>query len=195
MSPLASPVLASTSAKIGTSISTPLVVVSPWRTTGDWAKPMTATSVTARWPPSQVMGVGLVRRVRLAGGEEVIDVLRRGPPLVARFPERPDPHAHPDLARVTAQDQVLERDVRAVEQYRGGHVRRRHPLPGIRHIHYAERGHGAMIGQLHLVGGRHPAGGAGPARRNVNLAAGGAALPARLPIRKPPKEPPRPGGR
>ena len=53
MSALASPVLASTSAKIGTSISTPLVVPSPYRTQGDWAKPMTATSVTVsvlqRW--------------------------------------------------------------------------------------------------------------------------------------------------
>src|SRR5260370_9521539 len=102
MSHVASPVLASTSAKIGTSISTPLVVVSPWRTTGDWAKPITATSVTvlpsrATLPSLQVVGVGLVRRVRLAGGEEVVDVLQGRAPLVAGLPERPDPrtHTHP----------------------------------------------------------------------------------------------------
>ena len=49
MSSLASPVAASTSPKIGTSISTPLVVLSPWRTHGDWANPTTATPVTG--PP------------------------------------------------------------------------------------------------------------------------------------------------
>src|SRR5258708_19935390 len=102
MSPLASPVLASTSAKIGTSISTPLVVVSPWRTTGDWAKPITATSVTvlpsrATLPSLQVVGVGLVRRVRLAGGEEVVDVLQRRAPLVTGLPEPPAPHPPPPL--------------------------------------------------------------------------------------------------
>src|SRR5215467_12765158 len=218
MSPLASPVLASTSTKIGTSISTPLVVPSPRRTTGDWAKPMTATSVTVspgslasgaplrhrlpsslvaslltpqsrrrRAPPApsrcllvrsppgrlrgtafprrsslrssllspggaaplrlphgagrplQVVGVALVGRVRLAGGVEVVDVLRRRAPLVPGLPERPDPHAHPDLARFAAQDQVLERDVGAVEKYRGGHVGRGDPLPGIRDINHTER--------------------------------------------------------
>src|SRR5262249_35291719 len=116
MSPLASPVLASTSAKIGTSISTPLVVPAPPRTTGDWAKPMTATSLTVSpgslasgagaGRPLQVVGEALVGRVRLAGGVEVVDVLRRRAPLVAGLPERPDPHAHPDLARLAAQDQV-----------------------------------------------------------------------------------------
>ena len=45
----------STLAKIGTSISTPLVVPSPWRTVGAWAKPMTATSVTVS--PGSVQAV------------------------------------------------------------------------------------------------------------------------------------------
>ena len=46
MSALVSPVARNTSAKIGTSISTPPVVTS-WRTRhGDCAKPTTATSVT-----------------------------------------------------------------------------------------------------------------------------------------------------
>src|SRR5215471_19101010 len=138
MSCLASPVAASTWWKIGTSISTPLVVPSPRRSMGDWAKPTTATSVTApprlsRGPPpaiaecdghlvhhcggvhgdrhSEVMGIGLIRCVRLAGGLEAFDVLRGGSPLLTRFPDRLDPHTHPHLARIAAQDQVLERDV------------------------------------------------------------------------------------
>src|SRR5215471_2668070 len=137
MSCLASPVAASTWWKIGTSISTPLVVPSPRRSMGDWAKPTTATSVTGLL---QVMGIGLKRCVRLAGGLEAFDVLRGGSPLLTRFPDRLDPHAHPHLARIAAQDQVLERDVGAVEQYRRRHIRRRHPLPAERHVDHAERG-------------------------------------------------------
>src|SRR5262249_38609500 len=109
MSSLASPVSASTRWKTGTSISTPLVVPSPWRTQGDWAKPTTATS------PLEVVGIGLIRRVRLAGGTEVVDVLHGRAPLIAGPPGRGHPHAHPHLARLAAQNQVLERDVGPVE--------------------------------------------------------------------------------
>src|ERR1700746_2869854 len=117
MSPLTSPVDRITSAKTGTSISTPLVVPSPRRTTGDWAKPTTApssfTTLASWWVAVllQVVGVGFVGRVGLAGGTEVVDVLHRRAPFRAGLPGRPHPHAHPDLGRVTAQDQVLERDV------------------------------------------------------------------------------------
>src|SRR5215472_15949694 len=125
MSSLASPVAASTSPKTGTSISTPLVVPSPWRTHGDWAKPTTATPVPG---PLEVVGIGLIRRVRLPGGAEMVDVLHRRAPLVAGLPDRGHPQAHPDLARVAAQDQVLERDVGPVEDDRRRDIRRGHPL-------------------------------------------------------------------
>src|SRR5437763_7202524 len=108
MSRLDSPVRAKTSAKIGTSISTPLVV--PWvsRTFGACAKPAIATSGIKT---SQVVGVGFEIRVRLAGRLEVADVLQRRPPLLARLPRSPHPHAHPDLGGVAAEHEVLERDV------------------------------------------------------------------------------------
>src|ERR1700733_7118942 len=101
-----SPVCSSTWPKIGTSISTPLVVPSVRRTLGASAKPMTATSVTER--PSQVVGEGVVRGARLPGRLEVADVLGGGPPLLPRLPHRAHPHAHPDIGRLAAQDQVLE---------------------------------------------------------------------------------------
>src|SRR5215470_1775068 len=117
MSSLASLVAASTSPKIGTSISTPLVVPSPWRTHGDWANPTTATPAGA--PP--VTGPP-------AGGAEVVDVLYRRAPLVAGLPDRGHPHAHPGLARVAAQDQMLERDVGPVQHDGRRHVWGGHPL-------------------------------------------------------------------
>src|SRR5262245_8791926 len=131
MSSLASPVAASTCRKTGTSISTPLVVPSPWRTHGDWAKPTTATS--------EVVGIGLIRRVRLPGGAEVVNVLHRGAPLVAGLPGRGHPHAHPDLARLAAEDQVLERDVGPVQHDGRRDVGRGHPLAPERDVDHAER--------------------------------------------------------
>src|SRR5262249_31189890 len=142
MSSLASPVAASTSPKIGTSISTPLVVPSPWRTHGDCAKPTTATAVPG---PLEVVRIRLIRRVRLAGGAEMVDVRHRRAPLVAGPPDRGHPHAHPDLAGLAAQDQVLERDVGPVEHDRRRDVRRGYPLAPERHVDHAERGHGAAV--------------------------------------------------
>src|SRR5690242_20604088 len=94
MSDFVSPSEPSTSWKIGTSISTPLVVPSVSRTQGVCANPTTATS---RMRASQVLGVGVEGRVRLAGRPEVVDVLHRRAPLLARLPHRLDPHAHPHV--------------------------------------------------------------------------------------------------
>src|SRR5215469_13215277 len=113
MSPLVSPVWANTSRKIGTSISTPFVVPEVWRTFGASANATTATS-RIRSRSSKVARVGIVGRVGLAGRLEVVDVLRGSAPLPGRLPHGPDPHAHPDVFRRTAEDQVLERDVGAV---------------------------------------------------------------------------------
>src|ERR1022692_890244 len=157
MSLLVSPVAWKTSWKIGTSISTPLVVLSLCRSFGAWAKPITATSViwaTGERPPpgrrrfhpaldlpSEVMDVGVVRGIRLAGRPEVLDVFRCGAPLLAGLPDRLDSHAHPHLGRLAAQDQVRKRDVRAVDQNRGRDVGRSDLLPAERHVLDAERGH------------------------------------------------------
>src|SRR5277367_4478526 len=139
MSSLTRRVLASTCWKMGTSISTPLVVLSLRRTHGDWAKPMTATSVTSApsFPvpsstgcPSQMVGVVLVGRVWFAGRTEMADVLRCRPPLVRWSPDGGHPHPHPHLGWLAAQDQMLERDVGAVDQHGRRHVRRLHLLPG-----------------------------------------------------------------
>ena len=53
------------------------MVAGECRSFGAWAKPITATSVTLsrRSLRSQMVGVGLVRRVGLAGRLEVVDVL------------------------------------------------------------------------------------------------------------------------
>src|SRR4051812_37349648 len=111
MSFLVQPVCSQSSPKIGTSSST--IVGDP---SNDGIcrcpKATTAASLTGCsrsvgcW--SQVLGVGLVRRVFLAGGLEVLDVLDRGAPLVARPPYRFHAHAHPHLAGVAAEDQVQE---------------------------------------------------------------------------------------
>src|SRR5579871_1516565 len=114
MSLLLSPVASNTSWKIGTSISTPLVVAGECRSLGACAKPITATSVTVQRLLLEVVGVGLVGSVGFPGRLEVVDVPHRGLPFLARLPDRLDPHAHPDLVRGAAQDQVLERDVGAV---------------------------------------------------------------------------------
>src|SRR3954466_6070819 len=112
MSFLDSPVWAKTSAKIGTSISTPLVVPGVSRTLGACAKPAIATSGIRT---SQVVGEGFVSRVRLTGRLEVADVLQRRPPLLARLPRGTHAHAHLDVFGVAAQDEVEEGDVGAVE--------------------------------------------------------------------------------
>src|SRR3954451_4366159 len=120
MSCLDRPVFSNTSEKIGTSISTPLVVPAVSRTLGAFAKPAIATSGIRT---SQVVGEGFVGRVRLAGRLEVADVLQRRPPLVAGFPGRAHAHAHLDVLRVAAEDEVEERDVGAVGQDVRGDVR------------------------------------------------------------------------
>src|SRR3569833_1407255 len=97
MSCLVRPVWAKTSAKIGTSTSTPLVVPSVSRTLGAFAKPAIATSGIRT---SQVVGEGFVGRVRFPGRLEVADVLQRRPPLLARLPGRAPAHAHLDVLRV-----------------------------------------------------------------------------------------------
>src|SRR5438552_3205228 len=125
MSFLVQPVCCHSSPKIGTSSST--IVGDP---SNDGIcrcpKATTATSLMVRCPSrgwwSEVLGVGVVRRVFLAGGPEVLDVLDRGAPLVARPPYGFDPHPHAHLAGVAAEDQVQERDVGAVEQHVGRHV-------------------------------------------------------------------------
>src|SRR5579875_2215944 len=116
MSPFASPRSPSTPVMSGTSISTPFVVPVVRRTCGDCANPTTATSrlmllrssrersspgslrsslAAARCDAhSQVLPERLVRRVRLTGGPEVRDVLQPELPLLARLPDRLDPHAH-----------------------------------------------------------------------------------------------------
>src|SRR5215470_12708922 len=122
MSSLVSPVALKISWKIGTSISTPFVVAGECRSFGAWAKPITATSVMvscvlrSRSGRSQVVGVGVVGRVGLASRFEVVDVVRPDVPLLARLPHRPDPRAHPHLVGRAAEDQMLEGDVRAVDQ-------------------------------------------------------------------------------
>src|ERR1039457_418527 len=109
MSSLVRPVAAKTSPKIGTSISTPFVVAAECRSLRAWAKPITATSVMSGVLGSQVAGEGVVGRIRLAGRLEVVDVVRPGVPFLARLPDRPDPHPHPDVRRRAAEDQVLDR--------------------------------------------------------------------------------------
>src|SRR3954467_5212334 len=125
MSCLDRPVLANTSAKIGTSISTPLVVPGVSRTLGAFAKPAIATSGIRT---SQVVGEGFVSRVGLAGRLEVADVLQRRPPPLARLPRGAHAHAHLDVFGGAAEDEVQEGDVGAVEQDVRGDVRRLEPL-------------------------------------------------------------------
>src|SRR4051794_24794784 len=105
MSCLDRPVLANTSEKIGTSISTPLVVPAVSRTLGAFAKPAIATSGIRT---SQVVGEGFVGRVRLAGRLEVADVLQRRPPFVAGFPGRA--HAHAILTSCASQPRTRWRN-------------------------------------------------------------------------------------
>src|SRR4051794_13316694 len=130
MSPLLRPRPESTSAKIGTSISTPLVVPVVSRTWVDCAKPTTATSRISRprfarpapqngalgWLRSQVLLERLVVGVRLARWAEVGDVLQPELPLLALLPHRLDPQPHPDLLGRAVEDEVQERDVGPVEQ-------------------------------------------------------------------------------
>ena len=103
-------------------------------------------------------------------------LVQRRLPLLARPPDRLDPHAHPDVLGRAVEDQVQERDVRAVEQYVRGDVGRLDPLPLERHVDDAEGGHDAAVGQLHLLLGGHAVDRAGAARRDVDLAADRAAL-------------------
>src|SRR3954462_1478679 len=135
MSCLDNPVLAKTSAKIGTSISTPFVVPSVSRTFGAFAKPAIATSGIRT---SQVVGEGFVGRVRLAGRLEVADVLQRRPPLFAGFPGGAHAQAHPDVLGVAAEHEVEEGDVGAVEQDVRGDVRRLEALAEERDVDDAE---------------------------------------------------------
>jgi hypothetical protein len=71
---------------------------------------------------------------------------------------------------------VQEGDVGTVEQDVGRDVRRLDLLAEERHVHDAERRHGALVGQLHLVGGGDAVHRARTARRDVDLLARGAAL-------------------
>src|SRR3954447_14553228 len=119
MSFFVQPVCSKSSPKIGTSSSTQV---------GDpsnsficrWAKPTTATSLIkiSRFlslsKGSEVLLVGVVVSVGLAGRTEVPDVLDRGAPLLAGLPDRLDAHAHPHVGGVALEDQVQERDVGAV---------------------------------------------------------------------------------
>src|SRR5512145_3429095 len=99
---------------IGTSSST--MVGEPWNSfICRWAKPTTATSLN-EVPFSQVGGERVVRRVGLAGRAEVVDVLHRRRPLLAGLPHSLHAHAHPDLVRLAAEDEVEEGDVGALEQ-------------------------------------------------------------------------------
>src|SRR5271167_2249122 len=102
-----------------------------------WWRPRARRTATARNRRrrrlSKVTRIGLVRRVRLPGRREVADA-----PRVA--PHRPDPHAHPHVAWVAAQDEVLEGDVRPVEEHGRRHIGRSDPLSRVSHVHYAERG-------------------------------------------------------
>src|SRR5215472_2182067 len=97
MSALVRPVAANTSVKIGTSISTPLVVAGECRSFGAWANPITATSGMGGVLPSQVAGVVVVRRVRLAGRPEVVDRMRLAGGVLVRPPDGGHSHAHSDL--------------------------------------------------------------------------------------------------
>src|SRR5712691_11934395 len=164
MSSLLSPVASNTSWKVGTSISTPLVVAGECRSLGACAKPITATSVTISDSLLQMMGVGLIGSVGFTGRLEMIDVPHRGLPLLARLPHGLDPHAHPDFLRSAAEDQMLEGDIGPVDQHRGGHVGHLHLLTVERHVHHAERGHDAGVWELNLGFGGHSVHRAGPAR-------------------------------
>src|SRR5262249_46749597 len=117
MSSFLSPVDCKSCWKIGTSISTPLVVAGGGRSFGACAKPTTATSViccvpSSRWR-SQVVRERVIRRVGFAGRLEMVDVVS-DVPFLARLPDGLDPHSHPDLIGQAAENQVLEGDVRAV---------------------------------------------------------------------------------
>ena len=149
---------------------------SPWRTHGDWAKPTTATS---RHGDRPLTGGG--RRTRTArparrSGRKWSMFSDRRAPLLARLPDRltrmpirTSPGSQPRIRCWNGMSAPSSSDRRR-------DVRRRHPLAGERHVDHAERGHGAGVGQLHLLGGRHAVGRAGAARRDVDLAAGRAAL-------------------
>src|SRR5258708_22096607 len=104
MSLLVIPHCAKASPTTGISISTSLHRSSR-RSEGDCAKATTATSRIA------VHRVALRRRIGLAGGLEVADVLQRGPPLLARPPHRLDPQARAHLGGGDALDEVPEGDV------------------------------------------------------------------------------------
>src|ERR1019366_6690461 len=60
-------------------------------------------------------------------------------------------------------------------------------------VDHAERGHSADVGQLALIGGRDPVSGARPSRRDVDLAAGRAALAEQPAVREPAQETALPG--
>src|SRR2546430_5465033 len=144
------------------------------------ANETTATSFTARPSASDVRPVRLVVGVGLAGGPEVFDAFQGGLALLGRRPHRLDPHAHVDVLGLGLLDEVHHPDVGPVEQDRRRHVGDLHPLVVERHVHDTERGDGALVADLDLVGKRDAVGRARAAGRAVDLVAHGAALPEDL---------------
>src|SRR5262249_14922852 len=107
---------------------------------------------------------------------EVPDVLQARPPLLAGLPYGLHPHPDPDLGGRDLRHEMLEGDVRAVEEDGRGHVGHLDRVAGERHVHDAERGHDPAVGQLYLLLGGHAVGGARAPGWDVDLAADRAAL-------------------
>src|SRR4051794_27922998 len=139
-------------------------------------------SPTKQWRPggrkcvgrSYVVLVVVVRRVRLTGRPEVLDVAEVGLALALLDPDRLDPHAEPDLVRFALLDEEHGRDVSTVQPDPGRHVRRHEARAG--HTGDAERRDRAVAGQRQLLVGCDAAHRAGTARRHVDLLAPRAAL-------------------
>src|SRR5437763_3377828 len=123
---------------------------------------------------SYVVLVVVVRRIRLTGRPEVLDVAEVGLALALLDPDRLDPHAEPDFVRLALLDEEHGRDVSTVQPDPGRHVRRHEAGAG--DARDAERRDRALAGERQLLVGGDAAHRAGAAWRDVHLLAARAAL-------------------
>src|SRR3546814_10920531 len=107
--------------------------------------------------------------IGLAVGAEVADALEGRAELGWLDPHGLDPHPYADVVDRALLDEVHDRQVGAVEQDEPGRVRDLHALAVEGHVHYAEAGERARVGQLDLLGGGHAELGVGASGGHVEI--------------------------
>ena len=108
-------------------------------------------------------------------GRKYLMLSRFGRQVGVVDPHRLEPHADADVLHVDLLEEAHHRQVGAVEEDEAGGVRDLHALAVEGHVHDAEAGERAGVGQLDLLGGGHAQLGVGAAGRDVDL-------PARRPL-------------